>query len=64
MHTQFSKMAVATEEASLLGRTASYTYFVKASVMHKRYFFPDRDVLSGPSKLVYTCWLGSMGCGR
>jgi hypothetical protein len=64
MHTQFSKMAVATLAASLLGRTTSYTYFVKAFVMHKRYFFPDRDILSGPNKLVNNFWLGSVGCGR
>ncbi len=42
---------VETMAVSLLGKVVSWTYLVKASVMHKMNFFPFANTLRGPNRL-------------
>ena len=56
--------AEATVPASLFGTATNSTYFVKASVMQRRYFFSPLEVFKGPNKSAWILWFGSVHWGR
>ena len=64
LQTQFSKTASAMVFASLLSITISLTYFVKASVVHKIYFFPLPDTTKNPKRSASTLWFSCVHRGN
>ena len=59
----FSKTALPTVFASLLGIAIISAYLVNASVIHKINFFPSADVFNGPNKSMWQRWFIAVHCG-